>query len=348
VTSAFNRRFDSAEDTLRPMACTGRNQQDLVREASLEERVNGLHTASEQSESARQGWWSRPLVRQGLHRLIGTNSLQIADIMKVNESGHSSKPFGRVSDTKTKSLLFYAYDFDSQPVVKRTNTLCRNEGCRWIVRRRARAERGIGRCESSGPRNAGSDVSHPGDLNTSALRRKYSWSDLLTGSEARTSGRTNSVLRRRSFCSYFSIRADHLIPSTPQRLRSSRLSARMTTSPCSPLDLLRPICFRKMARNRKVSQGVRIGNEKSASVYSLSGRQSQERCNQLQSSAALICLKHWRQLSTRSIAEVPCSACSTVSPMPSGSSCLTRTLNGRQCGRHATEDRVFSSWSPWS
>ena|GEM_PF-6092069 len=37
---------------------------------------------------------------------IGARNLYIADIMDVNESGESRRPFGRVFYTKTKSLIF--------------------------------------------------------------------------------------------------------------------------------------------------------------------------------------------------------------------------------------------------
>ena len=54
--------------------------------------------------------------------LIGARNLYIADIMDVSETGQSRKPFGRVFYTKTKSLIFYAYDLDRQPGVKQTST----------------------------------------------------------------------------------------------------------------------------------------------------------------------------------------------------------------------------------
>jgi hypothetical protein len=54
--------------------------------------------------------------------LIGARNLYIADIMDVNGSGQSRKPFGRIFYTKTKSLIFYAYDLDHQPGVKLTST----------------------------------------------------------------------------------------------------------------------------------------------------------------------------------------------------------------------------------
>ena len=52
----------------------------------------------------------------------GSGNLYIADIMDVDGTGNSRKPFGRVFYTKTKSLIFYAYDLDRQPGVKRAST----------------------------------------------------------------------------------------------------------------------------------------------------------------------------------------------------------------------------------
>lgn len=52
--------------------------------------------------------------------LIGARDLYIADIYDVAKNGKTSKPFGRIFYTKDKSLVFYGYDLDKQPGLKRS------------------------------------------------------------------------------------------------------------------------------------------------------------------------------------------------------------------------------------
>lgn len=54
-----------------------------------------------------------------IRNLMGARDLYIAEIYDVAKNGDTQKPFGRVFYTKGKSLVFYAYDLDQQPGVKR-------------------------------------------------------------------------------------------------------------------------------------------------------------------------------------------------------------------------------------
>uniref|UniRef100_A0A372IUQ0 Zinc-finger domain-containing protein n=2 Tax=Paracidobacterium acidisoli TaxID=2303751 RepID=A0A372IUQ0_9BACT len=98
------------------------HQQDQVHLASLETSVDNLNgQLSEQNK--RSGTDEHYLAAdKDIRDLIGARNLYIADIMDVNDTGQSRKPFGRVFYTKTKSLIFYAYDLDRQPGVRRTST----------------------------------------------------------------------------------------------------------------------------------------------------------------------------------------------------------------------------------
>jgi hypothetical protein len=51
--------------------------------------------------------------------LIGARNLYIGEIYDVGQSGDTQKPFGRVFYTKDKSLIFYGYDLDQQPSIKK-------------------------------------------------------------------------------------------------------------------------------------------------------------------------------------------------------------------------------------
>jgi hypothetical protein len=113
-------RFQTVQDELNTLR--GQHQQDLLRMASLDDEVNTL-TASLRDSATRAKTDEQFLTSdKDIRDLIGARNLYIADIMDVDEAGQSRKPFGRVFYTKTKSLIFYAYDLDLQPGVRRTST----------------------------------------------------------------------------------------------------------------------------------------------------------------------------------------------------------------------------------
>jgi len=98
------------------------HQQDLTRLAELETSVDSL-TVQLNDQNRRANADEHYLVAdKDIRDLIGARNLYIADIMDVNDTGQLRKPFGRVFYTKTKSLIFYAYDLDRQPGVRRTST----------------------------------------------------------------------------------------------------------------------------------------------------------------------------------------------------------------------------------
>jgi hypothetical protein len=98
------------------------HQQDLMHLTSLETRADSL-SADLNDQNKRTHTDEQFLASdRDIRDLIGARNLYIADIMDVNGSGQSRKPFGRIFYTKTKSLIFYAYDLDHQPGVKLTST----------------------------------------------------------------------------------------------------------------------------------------------------------------------------------------------------------------------------------
>lgn len=113
-------RYESVQAELTSLR--EQHRQDLLRMASLDERVTTL-TTSYADQTKRLNTDETYLSSdRDIRDLIGARNLYIADIMDVDEQGQSRKPFGRVFYTKTKSLIFYAYDLDRQPGVKRTST----------------------------------------------------------------------------------------------------------------------------------------------------------------------------------------------------------------------------------
>ncbi|WP_446742227.1 hypothetical protein [Silvibacterium acidisoli] len=96
-------------------------QQNLMRIASLEGQVGSLNVAMNSQSSRLDNDEQYLASDKDIRDLIGARNLYIADIMDVDENGSSRRPFGRVFYTKTKSLVFYAYDLDQQPGVKQAS-----------------------------------------------------------------------------------------------------------------------------------------------------------------------------------------------------------------------------------
>jgi hypothetical protein len=118
---AAEKMYQDVQDELHTLQ--NQHQQDLLRAASLETRVNSLNADLTDDQMKRTKTDGQFLAMdKDIRDLIGARNLYIADIMDVNEQGQSKKPFGRVFYTKTKSLIFYAYDLDQQPGLKLART----------------------------------------------------------------------------------------------------------------------------------------------------------------------------------------------------------------------------------
>lgn len=114
------RLYQSTQDELNTLR--SQRKQDLVHIASLENQVGNLTVALNDQSNREKNDEQYLASDKDIRDLIGARNLYIADIMDVREDGSSRKPFGRVFYTKTKSLIFYAYDLDQQPGVKKAST----------------------------------------------------------------------------------------------------------------------------------------------------------------------------------------------------------------------------------
>jgi hypothetical protein len=88
--------------------------------ASLQQELGTLHVElDDRSQSLAE---NRELLShdRDIRDLIGARNLLIAEIVDVAETGVRNKPFGRIFYTKDKSLIFYGYDLDRQPGLKRS------------------------------------------------------------------------------------------------------------------------------------------------------------------------------------------------------------------------------------
>jgi hypothetical protein len=112
--------YQSVQEELNTLR--SQHRQDLLHLASLETRVDSLSASLNEQNKLAKTDEQYLASDKDIRDLIGARNLYIADIMDVSDSGQSKKPFGRVFYTKTKSLIFYAYDLDRQPGMKRTST----------------------------------------------------------------------------------------------------------------------------------------------------------------------------------------------------------------------------------
>jgi len=90
--------------------------------AGLEERVQNLNAALEEKDHALAQDQELLAHDRDIRDLIGARNLYMAEIYDVAQTGITKKPFGRVFYTKDKSLIFYGYDLDQQPGLKRSVT----------------------------------------------------------------------------------------------------------------------------------------------------------------------------------------------------------------------------------
>jgi hypothetical protein len=93
--------------------------EDTQQSLALKGQVTDLNKAIDEKD--KQIAESRELLDRDrdIRNLIGARNLYIAEIYDVGQSGDTQKPFGRVFYTKDKSLIFYGYDLDQQPGIKK-------------------------------------------------------------------------------------------------------------------------------------------------------------------------------------------------------------------------------------
>lgn len=117
-----SREADLASMRERMAGLGGQDAQDQVRLTALERQIGDLKTSLDQKdeEIARE----QELLEhdRDIRELMGSRDLYIAEVYDVAKNGETRKPFGRVFYTRGKSLIFYAYDLDQQPGIRKTSS----------------------------------------------------------------------------------------------------------------------------------------------------------------------------------------------------------------------------------
>ncbi|MGH9644888.1 MAG: hypothetical protein ACRD3Q_21000 [Terriglobales bacterium] len=95
---------------------------DLVQMASLQRRVNEFDSVLKDRDQTIQQQKDLLAHDRDIRDLIGARDLYVAEVSDVGRDGQTNEPFGRVFYTKGKSLIFYAYNLDRQPGLRRAST----------------------------------------------------------------------------------------------------------------------------------------------------------------------------------------------------------------------------------
>jgi len=96
--------------------------QDATRAKASEAKVDDLARQLQKRQSALEQRDELLSHDRDIREVMGARDLYIAEIYDVAGTGETRKPYGRVFYTRDKSLIFYAYDLDQQPELKRAST----------------------------------------------------------------------------------------------------------------------------------------------------------------------------------------------------------------------------------
>jgi cell division protein FtsB len=94
----------------------------LVQSASLESTIQQLTTTNRDLERRLNDDEQYLASDRDIRELMGARKLYIADVFDVDGRSRTRKPFGRIFYTQGKSLLFYAFDLNDQPDLKKVET----------------------------------------------------------------------------------------------------------------------------------------------------------------------------------------------------------------------------------
>jgi uncharacterized protein YeeX (DUF496 family) len=93
----------------------------ILRLRSLEARVGELTALNQDQERLLRNSEQYLSADRDIRELMGARNLYIADVFDVDNNSRTRKPFGRVFYTRGKSLIFYAFDLDQEPGVRKAS-----------------------------------------------------------------------------------------------------------------------------------------------------------------------------------------------------------------------------------
>lgn len=125
--TAASQNLDVAQASLRKMhselaSLQQQRNQDERNAGSLEAQIKDLNGELRRTQRTVNKQQDLLADDRDIRDLMGARHLYIAEVYDVGKDGATRKPYGRVFYTKGKSLIFYAYDLDDQPGVKKAST----------------------------------------------------------------------------------------------------------------------------------------------------------------------------------------------------------------------------------
>ncbi len=112
-------RLQTAEQDLASLR--EERSRDLLRSASFDFQIQQLATELQEKDRTIAQQQQFLGSDRDIRELMGARQLYIADVVDVDHEGRDRKPFGRLFYTKGKSLIFYAFDLDQQPKVRKAS-----------------------------------------------------------------------------------------------------------------------------------------------------------------------------------------------------------------------------------
>ena len=95
---------------------------EFQRAASLESKIDELSVSNRDQDRRLKDAEQYLASDRDIRELMGARKLYIADVFDVDSHSRTQKPFGRVFYTQGKSLIFYAFDLDSQRGINKAST----------------------------------------------------------------------------------------------------------------------------------------------------------------------------------------------------------------------------------
>ena len=125
--SVLAQKLESAQDNSNLLeekldSLARQSAQDAARAKSSETKVNDLTRELQEQQAALDQRDELLSHDRDIREVMGARDLYIAEIYDVAGTGETKKPYGRVFNTRGKSLIFYAYDLDQQSDLKRAST----------------------------------------------------------------------------------------------------------------------------------------------------------------------------------------------------------------------------------
>lgn len=120
VLSARLHEVETAHQSAQAELVSLRAERDraTLRLASLETDNGALVAANRDQERRLRNQEQYLASDRDIRELMGARQLYMADVFDVSSDSRTRKPYGRIFYTKSKSLIFYAFDLDRQPGIK--------------------------------------------------------------------------------------------------------------------------------------------------------------------------------------------------------------------------------------